>query len=141
MLYRERSLARGLRLCEQVPARLGRVSALRDWLVETHVSKAIFQATEVCRQLCSMNVVCASFVVGLAVDAHHRERDSEFMRGGPAEQALSSRGNAGIALTHLGLSAMVSESAPDSKLCAPQACFDCREKWMARQPKELVFAW
>ena len=86
---------------EQAPSRLGRVAALGDWLVETHVSKAIFQATEACRQLYSANVVYASFVVGLAVDARHRKRDSEQIRDGPAEQALLSRGNAGIALSHL----------------------------------------
>ena len=86
---------------EQAAAHLGRVASLGECFVETHVSEAIFQATEACRQLCSANVVLARFVVGLAVDARHRKRDSKPMRGGPAEQALSSRGNAGIAFAHL----------------------------------------
>ena len=85
MLLREQFLDRSLGLGYQVPARLGRLSALCVWFVETHVSEAIFQATEACRQLCFVNVVFANFVVGFAVDARHGERDSEFMRGGPAE--------------------------------------------------------
>ena len=100
-LFGERSLSRGLWWGEKADTRLGRVAALGNRLVETRVSKVMVQATEACRQLCSVNVVFASFVVGLAVDARHRKRDSERMRDGPTEQALSSRGNACVALAHL----------------------------------------
>ena len=99
--FGERSHSRGLWLGEKEAARLQCVAALGDWLVETHVSEVIVQATEACRQICSANVVFASFVVGLAVDARHRKRDCERVRDGLAEQALSSRDDAVITLAHL----------------------------------------
>ena len=114
------------------------MAALGDWLVETHVSEAIFQATEACRQLCFVKVVFANFVVGFAVDACHGERHSEFVRGGPAEQALSSRGNAGITLAHLELAKVMSESATDANLRTICMLRSLGKKWMARQSKELV---
>ena len=92
---------RGLWLGEKAAACLGRVTALVDWLVETHVSEVIVQATEAYRQLCSAKVVFAAFVVGLAVNAHHTKCDCKRMRDGPAEQALLSRGNAVITLAYL----------------------------------------
>ena len=100
-LFGDQSLSRGLWRGENAAACLGRVPALGDWLVETHVSEGMVQATEAYRQLYSVNVVIASFVVGLAIDARRRKRDSERKRDGPAEQAVSSRGNTAVTLAHL----------------------------------------
>ena len=99
--FGERILDRGLWLGEQAATHLGRVASLGDWFVETHVSDAIFQATEACRQFCSMEGVLARFVVIFAVDTRLRKGDSDRMSDGSTEQALSSQGNASVALAHL----------------------------------------